>query len=169
MHRRQQDSITGIYYHDCDPRGGDIYYSADVKSTAVINWSSLVEHCTIRLGGLLHLNSVVVCCMYRLPSSRARWIEDFRLLQDSLTTLQLLPIITGDFNKNLLANDSFDADLKAEFHLTQIITKPTRETKSSATLIDHIYASNLSLIAESGVIYQHLFDHYTVFCCLNVG
>ena len=42
-------------------------------------------------------------------------------------------------------------------------------SKSTVTLINHIYASAQSLISESGIVNLHLSDHYAVFCTLFNG
>ena len=45
----------------------------------------------------------------------------------------------GDFNLNLIANNSFADDINTTFNLKQVILKPTRITGKSCTLIGHIY------------------------------
>ena len=79
-----------------------------------------------------------------------------------------LHIIVGDLNINLLSDTLFADTLKAEFHLTQLITEPTRITSSTATLIDHLHTSQKATIAESGVVNMHISDHCAIFCSLSL-
>jgi len=44
-----------------------------------------------------------------------------------------------------------------------VITKPTRVTSSSATLIDHIYSNNISASSKSGIIINNVADHFGTF------
>ena len=48
------------------------------------------------------------------------------------------------------------------YDLKQIINKPTRITANSTTLIDHIYTSHKSHIAESFVPNICISDHYPI-------
>ena len=53
-------------------------------------------------------------------------------------------VLLGDLNKNLL-NEEIDRDwgnFIMSLGLTQLVSEPTRVTKDSTTLIDHIYTNN---------------------------
>jgi endonuclease/exonuclease/phosphatase family metal-dependent hydrolase len=43
-----------------------------------------------------------------------------------------------------------------------ILSEPTRVTKESKTLIDHIYITNLEKLQESHVVQYSVSDHYPV-------
>ena len=69
-------------------------------------------------------------------------------------------LIMGDTNIDLLkcnnhprTNDYLDNIFSLDF--IPLITKPTRVTKSSATLIDHMYTNNPSCENMSGIIYHY--------------
>ena len=49
------------------------------------------------------------------------------------------------------------------FGLLPVITKPTRISPSTSTLIDHIFVSNQSRLHNAGIILTHLSDHYPIF------
>ena len=74
-------------------------------------------------------------------------------------------VIMGDFNIDLL---KFGSHCKTSDYLDNIfshgfiptITKPTRVTKNSATLIDHIYSNNISTSTTSGIIITDVADHF---------
>ena len=48
--------------------------------------------------------------------------------------------------------------------LEQIITRPTRVTDQTATLIDHIYTNSPNNVSQSGVIDLGLSDHDLIYC-----
>ena len=48
-----------------------------------------------------------------------------------------------------------------------MITKPTRVTQSSATLIDHVYSNNIEYSSSSGVIITDIADHFGIFHCIS--
>jgi hypothetical protein len=78
-------------------------------------------------------------------------------------------MLLGDFNVNLLKDSSFADNLKADYHLAQLISEPTRCCKTTSTLIDHLYISDRSLIGNSGVVQLQLSDHRAIFGTLSAG
>ena len=74
-------------------------------------------------------------------------------------------LLFGDFNINLL---KFSNHSKTEDFLENVffegflptITKPTRVTPTSATLIDHIYTNNIISEFQSGIILTDVADHF---------
>ena len=48
--------------------------------------------------------------------------------------------------------------------LEQTITRPTRVTDQSATLLDHVLANSPEKVSESGVIDLNLSDHDLIYC-----
>ena len=77
-------------------------------------------------------------------------------------------IIMGDMNINLL---KFDTHSKTNDYLNNIfshgfmpvITKPTRVTSVTASLIDHIYTNNIIHPGSSGIIINDVADHFGTF------
>ena len=80
--------------------------------------------------------------------------------------------ILGDLNCNLLkSSDPASQTLLnfcTSFNLTQMIAEPTRVTKSSATLIDVILASNKNLVRAAKVIPVSISDHDLVYAVLKL-
>ena len=77
----------------------------------------------------------------------------------------------GDYNINLLTVDSHS--LTADFNdtiysygLVPLITRPTRVTETSATLIDNIFTNKSIRYGESmyGILVSDISDHYPMFC-----
>ena len=74
----------------------------------------------------------------------------------------------GDFNINILNSHSHQPtnefiNLMTSNSLYPLISKPTRITSSTATLIDNIFTNNLELNMNSGILYTDLSDHLPVF------
>ena len=77
----------------------------------------------------------------------------------------------GDYNINLLNVDSHSltADFNDTMHssgLVPLITRPTRVTENSATLIDNIFTNKVVSYDESvyGILVTDISDHYPIFC-----
>ena len=74
----------------------------------------------------------------------------------------------GDYNINILNSHSHQPtnefiNLITSNSLSPLISKPTRITSSTATLIDNIFTNNLELDMNSGILYTDLSDHLPVF------
>ena len=93
-------------------------------------------------------------------------------LQTALQTDNKDIYIMGDININLLqfsdhakTNDYLDNTFSLGF--IPLITKPTRVTPYSATLIDHIYTNKQLIDTTSGIIISDVSDHFGVFTIVN--
>ena len=77
-------------------------------------------------------------------------------------------LLVGDFNIDLL---KYDHDTTSQaminsttnFGYSQVISKPTRITDHSATLIDHIFTNQVYNINKSGIITYDISDHLATF------
>ena len=74
----------------------------------------------------------------------------------------------GDFNLDLLKldenqyiKDFINQMFSSTFY--PLISKPTRITNSSATLIDNIFVNNLDECHKCGILFTDLSDHLPVF------
>ena len=92
--------------------------------------------------------SFFTCYCYRPPSSTIDWINKFENNLEKAISDNREIIILGDFNFNLLTEHQTDSATKSwirminAFNFQQLITKPTRVTNISETLIDHVYSNN---------------------------
>ena len=88
---------------------------------------------------------------YRLPSS-ATTFDDIEDALVPLTPSQLKScILLGDFNVELVHNNQLSSNLTAmlsSFHFTQVIGEPTRLYKNLASLIDHVYFTDSSVLSS---------------------
>lgn len=92
----------------------------------------------------LKLTQKTITCglYYRPPSSDSSNLDELE------STLEELPapllknlLLTGDFNIDLISSPNHPqlSSIHYKFGLKQAVTSPTRESATSATLIDHIY------------------------------
>ena len=92
------------------------------------------RHSKLLLGSVYRSDSVMVY---------SDWLESFEsLLSDVSATWDGMLMITGDMNVDLLRPDKSSTqnyvNILQTLSLTQLVTKPTRATVNSRTLIDHI-------------------------------
>ena len=90
-----------------------------------------------------------------------------KILSDSITVNETF-FLAGDFNTNLL---DFETNKKVqnfvnlifEFSMTPTINKPTRVTKHTATVIDHIITNCiLNIDFKSAIVKADLYDHFPI-------
>ena len=129
--------------------------------------TELVESIVIEIRNPNSKNILITVC-YRPPNSN---IADFlEYMQDLLHN----PVFTnkdcyivGDFNidmsKSSVLNTSHEfLDIMLSSSFLPLITKPTRVTNQTATLIDNIF-SNVTPLPEPGIILSDISDHYPIF------
>jgi exonuclease III len=104
--------------------------------------------------------------VYRSPSRQPHKFEDVLS-----STLQLIDrhknkhiILLGDFNIDLIkfetdSNSQRLIDTMTSYGFVQTISRPTRITDHSNTLIDHIYSNQLNKILHTNVVTYDLSDH----------
>ena len=83
-------------------------------------------------------------------------------------------ILLGDFNIDLRKKKHSSSkqllhNFSRQFHLDQLIMKPTRITETSETMIDLIFVNNSQRIVRNDVIPCSLSDHSLVFCVFKAG
>ena len=116
----------------------------------------------------------LICgCVYRPPFMSLQHFNE--LLARVLGMLQRerkYVYICGDFNVNTLhidngslAKQDFINLLSSSF-FCPLITKPTRVTQNSSTLIDNIYCNilNIATSCKAGILRTSISDHYAIFC-----
>ena len=52
------------------------------------------------------------------------------------------------------------------YGLVPLITKPTRITAHSATLIDNIFTNNTNVLSKNGLIISDLSDHFPIYSAI---
>ena len=117
---------------------------------------------------ITHTNckKALICCIYRAPKTELGQLNEF-ISNCCQNTRNKTVYLCGDFNIDLLQHDTNNItnnfiDHLYSFGLHSLITRPTRITRHSKTLIDNIFTTNLSNI-HSGLIINDLSDHLPIF------
>ncbi len=112
--------------------------------------------------------SVIVGCLYRHPKSL---VCTYDYIIDVLKLVSLRNrtfYILGDFNDDLLGSNSKLQKVIENAKLTQLITKPTRITSNSATLLDVIVTNRPSSALQCDVFPCPLGDHELITVSVNL-
>lgn len=106
----------------------------------------------------------IASTIYRPPSSLISWYELFKLFFEGCIALSLEIVLLGDFNLDWSNQGALSRWLPIvqDFHLTQLISSPTRVTPSTSTTIDHIYTTHPHKIFSADVNPSGLSDHYLI-------
>ena len=109
--------------------------------------------------------------IYRPPDTDIREFNDY-ILQclDQIKAEKRAAYLLGDYNINLLNVDAHAAsqdfvDIMFSHFFFPAITKSTRVTEKSATLIDNIFHNCYSEVSNSfsGILYTDVSDHFPVY------
>ena len=103
--------------------------------------------------------SFLVSCIYRPPNSPSNWQTAFENFVSECYNICPDLTLIGDFNINLITPHPTWHSIISSLHLSQLINKPTRVHKTSATLIDHIYTSQDHNYSCTDVLDIGLSDH----------
>ena len=119
-------------------------------------------------------NTVLLVNVYRSPSSNSsKFIESFDEILSKLRSHGRKQIVlAGDFNIDLIKHEYDEKsqnliDTAASYGFTQVISRPTRITDHSATLIDHVYTNKVEKIMSSSVLALDLSDHLGTYVRLS--
>ena len=170
-------NFTGpISKNRIDSRGGGVcFYIKDNLDFKVIDNMSItdkaIEAITIKINH--KFRSQVLTCLYRPP--KANMINSFYEKLDLLVQMKnhLFPKanfdLLGDFNLNC-----FDQNTREKLYescmsngLLPIITKPTRKTQNTETLIDNILTSDAQQV-RTFVLQTNISDHFSMLLSRNV-
>ena len=120
-----------------------------------------------------NLKSIVICAMYRPPDTPLTGFDTY--LTPSLITASLRnkPIyILGDGNCDMLKPDCRGAialtNFCNSFNLSQLVSRPTRVTKTTESLIDVIITSNPQQVIETNVMPSSISDHDLPYVVLRI-
>ena len=116
--------------------------------------------------------NMLVGVIYRPPNTDIKlFIAALKEILENVQSENKVLHLVGDYNINLLNVDSHS--LTADFNdtiysygLVPLITRPTRVTETSATLIDNIFTNKTIRYGESmhGILVSDISDHYPIFC-----
>lgn len=154
----------------------DDKYNCEMIDSLSIFVPHVFESITVKIN-VSKSKFIILCNIYRPnsgPLAGVKIFNDylekllFQINNDPLFKNHSDLILTGDFNIDLLKMNShqesaryFDILLENEIYPT--ISKPTRISQNSATIIDHINVKNSNESAKSGVLLDSLSDHCPVY------
>ena len=108
--------------------------------------------------------SFLVCTVYRPPRALSEWVSQFEHELSIAQTTGLEIILMGDFNIDYISQciNTKWLNMIQLFDLSQLVSKPTRVTETSATLIDHVYTNHPENVTECFVSHVSISDHFPV-------
>ena len=128
------------------------------------------EHLYIEIDMGSKTKNIIIGNLYRSPSGR---LIDFQEKhKDNLEKLEKhkdkIIIILGDSNIDLLKFETFEPahtylNVYTEHNFAPLISRPTRITSNTATLIDHIFSNSCHKVTRSGVIMLDISDHLATY------
>lgn len=150
-----------VYRSDKGRGGGVCIYVRDVLKVTPVNFDIVrpegrpIEDVWLSVQSR-KLHTVIIGCLYRHPKS----------FSCNLTKKTFY--VLGDFNDNLLSNDSRLRKIIENSKVSQVIMKATRITPNSATLLDIIVTNNAKSVIQSDVIPCHVADHELITVTVNL-
>jgi hypothetical protein len=135
----------------------------------------LVESCWCEIICGKNKPNIIVGCIYKHPTAN---LSDFTLelegIIKNISEKNHHIYIIGDINIDFLKYNDHPKtkeylDMLYSNNLVPLITKPTRITNHTATLIDHIYTNAPIHDTVSGIALVDLSDHLPVFCICNAS
>ena len=116
-----------------------------------------------------HSDSFFVCSIYRPSNSRPKeFLRHHKRLLDKFTKTQQERLVLGiDHNLDLLKCHSHSAtkdfiDMNLDLNLIPTITKPTRITNTSATLLDNIIVGRIFHNYTANIAISDISDHLPI-------
>ena len=86
-------------------------------------------------------------------------------MMDNIQKLKTNVILLGDFNIDFLKQTPASWELTLSlFNLHQMVSRPTRITPTSSTLLDHIYTNNTLMVSDVMVVDSGISDHCPIMC-----
>ena len=118
----------------------------------------------------------VVGNIYRSPSgSPDNFVKLFDSVCRSLDRHSRKHIVlAGDLNIDLLKHENFQAaqnliDTLSKYGFVQLVSRPTRITENSCTLIDHVYSNNIENTISCNILTTDISDHLATLTSINLG
>ena len=110
----------------------------------------------------------ILCQMYRPPENDLDFLNELEQFLTIVSSRNILTYIAGDFNMDLLSitsnsvHESFFT-LMCSYGFLPTISKATRISLMSSTLIDNIFTNDLSKVTMSGIVITDISDHFVIF------
>ncbi len=162
---------------ECKNGGGvALYIDKNIDCKVIENMSVAVEDVCESITVEICMGkqkNIIVSCIYRAPGANIEVFKEWMEKLFSLNTQKDL-LICGDYNIDLLnakkhkPTDDF-IDTMFSMSLFPAITRPSRITLQSATLIDNIFTNIAYNNIVSGLLYNDTSDHLPVFVVYDLN
>jgi exonuclease III len=119
--------------------------------------------------------NIIVGIVYRAPNNNSEAFITVRMdIMSHISQENKTCYILGDMNLNLVNNEVNAStgkflDSMLSFMMLPLITKPSRNTANSATLIDNIFANDIEHVTTCGLLFTDITDHFPVFAISNIN
>ena len=178
------DAWTSIPGFNCErrdrnssQRGGGIvvYLNENFPYSRMLDYESISPHleCIWIELKVPCIDSIKICTAYRSPSlSVSSWTNDFEDMLEVIYHGDSNVIITGDFNIHLLNHESATRKrwldlLTITYNFTSLVNSPTRITKDSQSIVDHLFVSNPQTVTAVTIPKIGFSDHYPILFSLK--
>ena len=117
----------------------------------------------------------IVGIVYRPPNNNSEaFITTHTDIMSHISQENKTCYILGDMNLNLINNEVHTPtgkflDSMLSFMMLSLITKPSRVTANSATLIDNIFTNDIEYVTMCGLLLTDITDHLPVFAISNIN
>ena len=156
-----------LYRRNRGSRGGGIlvYASSSCRSWRRHNLEDDTTE-AIWIEVRLTKNPVLLYNIYRPPNVRHPFLGNLNSMLERAAIEGKELVLMGDLNCNVLTPNSCTNELLSitdEFHLSQLITVPTRITTQSQTTIDLLFSSLSELFSNTGTAVVAGSDHMLIY------
>ena len=165
------------YYNSKSRKSGGValYIKNEIKKQILLGDFTRCSDTIESLFVQMEINNQKVICgvIYHRPgSSHNEFINELNLILNELMKECKYIYIMGDFNINLLKSRENTScsliDLFHSFGIFNLINKPTRISKNTSTLIDHIWSNCFDRVKKNGIIFSHITDHFPIFSLFDI-
>ena len=144
-----------------------------IKRNDLVHFDSEMESIFIKIDKCVYNtnSNIIIGVIYRMPNACVDVFTD--RLTDIMNVIEKehkLCYIMGDLNIDFLKADDHKStgallDVLYSYNVFPLITKPTRVTEKTATLIDHIWTNNFDVDTHhiQGILCTSMTDHYAIF------
>ena len=163
-----------------DKRGGGVgLYVSDktsfkVRDDLVMN-PVTCQYESLFIESVMHDHKIIIGVIYKPPESNTDiFVAHFSDLMGIISKERKQCILMGDFNLDLIKVDTHNQtkDFVHSLYTNAFyptISKPTRVTDHSATLLDNIITNITGYCIKSGVLYNDISDHFPVFNLIQIN
>ena len=158
--------------------GGGSAIFAEINGTSIMKELKLYEFKTAEVI-TIHITipnqpPLIVCQIYMPPENELDFLIELEQFLSIISALNVITYITGDFNLDLFSIPTNSASeqfftLMCSYGFLPTISKATRVTSKSCTLIDNIFTNDISRIVSSGIILIDISDHLAIFVTTNTA